>query len=83
LCQCEGQYTHGGDVIGWWESNPTAETLLKEHIVRQFDTANTGTLAGTDLEWDTTNTENNLQMMKELEERILHRMAKVHVFLEI
>jgi hypothetical protein len=32
---------------------------------------------------DTMNTENNLEMKKEVEERKLHRMAKVHDFLEI
>jgi len=40
-------------------------------------------LAGTDLELDTTNTENDLEMKKEAEERKLHRMAKVHDFLEM
>jgi len=40
-------------------------------------------LAGTDPELDTTNTENNSEMKKEAEEMKLHRMAKVHDFLEI
>ena len=40
-------------------------------------------MAGTDRELDTTNTENHLEMSKEAEERKLHRMAKVHDFLEM
>ena len=40
-------------------------------------------LAGADPELDTTNTENDSEMKKEVEERKLHRMAKVHDFLEM
>jgi hypothetical protein len=40
-------------------------------------------LAGTDPELDTTNTENDSEMKKEAEERTLHRMAKIHDFLEM
>jgi len=40
-------------------------------------------LAGTDPELDTTNTENDSEMKKEVEERKLHRMAKLHDFLEM
>jgi len=40
-------------------------------------------LAGTEPELDTMNTENNAEMKKEAEERKLHRMAKVHDFLEM
>jgi len=40
-------------------------------------------LAGTDPELDTTNTENDLEMKKDAKERKLHRMAKVHNFLEM
>jgi hypothetical protein len=39
-------------------------------------------LAGTDPELDTTNRENGSEMKHEAEERKLHRMAKVHDFLE-
>jgi hypothetical protein len=38
-------------------------------------------LAGTDPELDTMNTVNNSEMQKEVEERKLHRLAKVHHFL--
>jgi hypothetical protein len=40
-------------------------------------------LAGVDCALDTTNTENELEMWKEVEERKLHRMANVHNFLEM
>jgi len=40
-------------------------------------------LAGTDPELDNANTEINLELKKEAEERKLHRMAKVHDFLEM
>jgi hypothetical protein len=40
-------------------------------------------LAGTDPELDTTNTENDSEMKKELEERKLHRMVMVHDILEM
>jgi hypothetical protein len=40
-------------------------------------------MAGTDPELDNTHTENDSEMKKEPEERTLHRMAKVHDFLEM
>jgi hypothetical protein len=40
-------------------------------------------LAGTDPELDNANPENDSEMKKEAEERKLHRMAKVHDFLEM
>jgi len=40
-------------------------------------------LAGADAELDTLNTENNTEMKKEAEEMTLHRMPKVHHFLEM
>jgi len=71
------------DVIGWRQSKTTGETLREIVIVRQSARANNGILAGTDPELDTTNTENDSEMKKEAEERKLHRMAKVHDFLEM
>jgi len=79
----EGSFSLGRDVIGWRQSKTTGETLHEKVIVRQFARANNGILAGTDPELDTTNTENNSEMKKEAEERKLHRMAKVHDFLEM
>jgi len=79
----EDSFSLGRDVIGWRQSKTTGETLREKVIVRQFARANNGILAGTDPELDTTNTENHSEMKKEAEERKLHRMAKVHDFLEM
>jgi len=79
----EASFSLGRDVIGWRQSKTTGETLREKVIVTQFARANNGNLAGTDPELDTLNTENNSEMKKEAEERKLHRMAKVHDFLEM
>jgi len=76
-------FSLGQDVIGWRQSKTTGKTLHKKVIVRQFARANDRILAGIDPELDTMNTENNSTMRKEAEERKLHRMAKVHNFLEM
>jgi hypothetical protein len=79
----EASFSLGRDVIGWRQSKTTGETLREKVVVRQFARANNGILAGTDSELDTMNTENDSEMKKEAEERKLHRMAKVHDFLEM
>jgi len=57
--------------------------VCEKVIVRQFARANNGILAGAYLELDTLSTENNTEMKKEVEERTLHRTAKVHDCLEM
>jgi len=52
-------------------------------VVRQFARANNRILASADPELDTINIANNWEMKKDAEERKLHRMAKVHDFLEM
>jgi len=79
----EASFSPGRDVIGWRQSKTTGETLREKVIVRQFAWGNNGILSGTDMEWDTMNTENDSEMKKEAEERKLHRMAKVHDLLEM
>jgi len=79
----EASFSLGRDVIGWRQSKTTAETLHEKVVVRQFAQANNGILAGTYPELDTTNTENDSEMKKEAEERKLHRIVKVHDFLEM
>jgi len=79
----EASFSLGRDVVGWRQSKTTGETLRKEVVVRQFARANNGILAGTDPELDTMSTESDSEMKKEAEERKLHRMAKVHDFLEM
>jgi len=61
----------------------TGETLCEKVVVRLFTRANNGILAGTDPELDNANTENDSEMKKDAGERKLHRMAKVHDFLEM
>jgi len=79
----EASFSLGRDDIGWRQSKTTGETLREKVVVRQFAPAINGILAGTDAELDPTNTENDSEMKKEAEERKLHRMAKVHNFLEM
>jgi len=73
----------GQDVIGWRQSKTTHKTHHEKVIVRQFSWSNTAILAGNETPLDTTNTENDLEMKSEAEEKKLHRMAKVHDFLEM
>jgi len=77
----EASFSLGRDVIGWRQSKTTNETLCEKVVVRQFAQSNTGIFAAADPELDTTNTQNNSEMIKDAEERKLHRMAKVHNFL--
>jgi len=79
----EARFSLGRDDIGWRQSKTTGETNRENVVVRQFARANNRILAGTDSESDTTNTENESEMKKEAEEWKLHRMAKVHDFLEM
>jgi len=79
----EARFSLGRDVIGCRQSKPTGETLREKVVVRQFARANNVILAGTDLELDTMNAQNDSEMKKEVEERKLHRMAKVHDFLDM
>jgi len=79
----EASFSVGRDVIGWRQAKTTGETLREKVVVRQYARANNRILAGTDPELDTLNTENDTEMKKEAEERKLHRMAKVHNFLEM
>jgi len=79
----EASFSLRRDVIGWRLSITTGETLREKVIVRQFARANNGILAGTDRELDTPHTENDSEMKKDVEERKLHRMAKVHDLLQM
>jgi len=71
------------DVIGWRKSNTTGEKLQETVVVKHFAPANNGMLAGDCTALDTTETENDLELKKAVEESKLHRMAKVHDFLEM
>jgi len=79
----EASFSLGWDVISWRQSKTTGDTLRENVIERQFARAHIGILAGADPELDTTNTEIDSEMKKVTEESKLHRMAKVHNFLEM
>jgi len=81
--RAEASFYLGRDVIGGRQSWTTAETFCEKVVVTQFARANNGILACPDLELDTTNTENDTEMKKEVEERKLYRIAKVHDFMEM
>jgi len=79
----EASFSLRRDVISWRQSKTTGKTLCEQVVIRQFARANTGILAGTNPLLDISNTENDSEMNKEAENRKLHRMAKVHDFLEM
>jgi len=51
--------------------------------VKQYARANNGILAGDDPVLDRSEFNNDLELKREAEEQKLHRMAKVHNFLEM
>jgi hypothetical protein len=55
----------------------------RKGVVTPFARANRGMIAGADPELYTLNTENDLEMKNEVEERTLPRIAKVHDILEM
>ena len=78
----KASFSLGGDVISWMQSKTTGETFRETVIVRQFAPANNGILAGSVPDFDSTHTENDSEMKKEVEECKLPRMAQVHHFWE-
>jgi hypothetical protein len=52
-------------------------------VVRQFARANSRLLAVDNPAWDPDSTYNHMELKREAEEKKLHRMAKVHDFLEM
>jgi len=56
-------------IIGWGQSTTTGETFCENVMVRQSAQASNGILAGDDAAFDMMNTENDLEMKKEAEER--------------
>jgi len=79
----EASFSLGWDDSGCRQSKTTGETLREKVVVRQFARPNNENLPGTDPELDNANTESDSEMQKEAEEWKLHRMAKVHDFLEM
>jgi len=68
----EASFSLGRDVIRWRQSETTCDTLRRKVVVMQFAQAHNGLLAGADLELDTTSTENDMEMKREVEQRMLH-----------
>jgi hypothetical protein len=79
----EASFSLGRDVIGWRQSKTTGKTLRENVVVRKFARANNGLLAGDDPILDPSSNDNDMEMKREAEEKKLHRMAKVHDFLEM
>jgi len=79
----EASFSLRRDVIGWRQSKTTGETLREKVIVRQFARANNGMLVGDCEALDSVETQNDLELKKETEERKFHWMAKVYDFLEM
>jgi len=79
----EASFALGWNVIGCRQSKTTGKTIRETLVVRQFASANHRISGGADPELNSTNTENDSEMKKEAEERKVHRMAKVHYFLEM
>ena len=79
----EASFSPGWDVIGWRQSKTTGETLRKKVVARHFASTTIRLLAGADPLLNTKNTENKSEMNGAAEEQKLHRMAKVHNFLDM
>jgi len=65
----ESSFSLERDVIGWRQWKPTGKTLRENVVVWQFARAINAVLPGDDPALDTTNTENDLEMKSEAEER--------------
>jgi len=79
----EASFSLSQDVISWRKSKTTGKTFRKKVVVMQFAWANYGELAGNAPVLDTTNTDNNLEMKREVEKKTLCRMANIHDCLEV
>jgi len=79
----EASFPIGRDIVGWRQSKTTCENLQENVVVRQFGLPNDGILADDYSGMDTTDNENDLELKKEVEESMLHRMANFHNLLGI
>jgi hypothetical protein len=78
----ESSCSLGRDVIGWRQTRKTGDSLREQVVVRQFARSNDGVLAGdtTDLK---TLRSGDIEAQKATEDKKLHRLAKVHDFLDM
>jgi len=79
----EASFYLGQDVIRRRHSKTTGERLREKVVVSQFARATNRILAGDCPALGTAETENNLELKTEVDERKSHRMAKVYDFLEM
>jgi len=79
----EASFSPGRDFIRTIESKTTGKSVQDKIVILQFAAVNNGIFASNYIVLDTTNTENDLELMNEAEERILHRVAKVHNMVEM
>jgi len=79
----EVSFSLGRDVIAWRQSKTTGETLREKVVLRQFTGANNGLQAGDDTVLDSGSIDNDMEVKREAEEKMLHRKAKVHDFLQM
>jgi len=74
--------TLGQDQIGCRLRETTSNMYREKVAVREFPQANNGILSANYTALDTTQTENDLELKHEVADRKLHRMTKIHSFLE-
>jgi len=79
----EASCSLGRDIIGLRLVKTTGNFLCEKVVVRQFARAINGILTDDDSALDTINTENDMEMMREVEERTLHRVGMVNDLWEI
>jgi len=79
----EASISLGRDVIAWRQLKTTGGNLRQTVVVGQFSPANSGSLARNNPVLDPSSPDNDILMKREVEEKKLHRMAKVHNLLEI
>jgi hypothetical protein len=79
----EASFSPCQNVIGWRQSKSTGGTLREKVVETQFTCAIKGILAGNNSVSHMTITQNDSEMKPAAEQIGLHRMAKVHDFLEI
>jgi len=75
--------SHGWDGIAWREPRTTGKTVGGIVIVRQIAWAINGILGGDDPGLDMSNAEYNLEMIREVEQKQLSRMAKMYDILNM
>jgi len=83
VVRVKANVTLGRNVIGWRKSKHRDGTVHEKVVLRHCALVNDGMLEGDNPVSDTRNTENDFEIKNGVEERKLHRMAKVHDCLEM